>query len=64
MKNLIKLEAVRDFLNKNQMRPAVLSAAERAIDQFEDALNELVKWKGRNTFRIQNHHKFSRKHGE
>jgi len=36
-------EAVRDFLNKNQMRPAVLSAAERALDQFEKAFKELAK---------------------
>lgn len=36
-------EAVRDFLNKNQMRPAVLSAAERAMDQFEEAFKELAK---------------------
>jgi len=36
-------EAVRDFLNKNQMRPAVLSAAERAIVQFEKAFKELAK---------------------
>jgi hypothetical protein len=36
-------EAVRDFLNKNQMRPAVLSAAERAINQFEEAFKELAK---------------------
>lgn len=36
-------EAVRDFLNKNQMRPAVLSAAERAMDEFEGAFKELAK---------------------
>jgi hypothetical protein len=36
-------EAVRDFLNKHQMRPAVLSAAERAFDQFEEAFKELAK---------------------
>lgn len=36
-------EAVRDFLNKNQMRPPVLAAAELAMDQFEDAFNELAE---------------------
>ena len=36
-------EAVRDFLNKNRMRPAVLAEAERAMDQFQEAFKELAK---------------------
>lgn len=36
-------EAVRDLLNKKQMRPAVLHEAQRVMNEFADAFKELAK---------------------
>ena len=36
-------EAVKDLINKKQMRPVVLKEAEKAMEEFSEAFQELAK---------------------